>query len=398
MKKLSRDSWLAIGLFITLTFVTLIAGIYQVKAQQTAPPLASFSSSPDGAKALWLWLDELGYPVSDEVGKEFRPSKDISLLLILEPLTEITAAEWQTIDAWVEDGGTLVLVGDYWPTSRALRHYDFALGVPSFHRTYSELEVTPLTAQTPLLASPPLTLPVRAKLQAHLSYYPEDKTHVRDFVAHLTDDDGLVMVSFEEGDGRVILCTAPFVFSNAGLKEEGNPALVLNVVLATNRTGVILFDEWHHGLQPTSSQVVGPADWLRYTPAGRSLLYVALVTFVALVLHGRHFGRPVPLPKAVARRAPLEYITAIANLKRQAGHRTAVMRYYRHQLKRKLGKRYRLDSTLPDDEYVAQLAELSPNLDAQALRSLLARLRSPLSESEMIQVAAQVAEWLEGVT
>ena len=396
MKKLSRDSWLAIGLLVVLASVTVLAGISQAKEQKRAPPLASFSSSPNGAKALWLWLDELGYSVSNEVDTEFRPSKDISVLLVLEPLIEISTAEWQTIDAWVEDGGTLVLVGDYWPTSRALRHYDFALGIPSFHRTYSELEVTPLTAQTPLLASPPLTFPVRAKLQAHLSYHPEDKTQVRDFVAHLTDNDGLVMVSFEEGDGRVILCTAPFVFSNAGLKEEGNPALVLNVVLATNREGVILFDEWHHGLQPKSSQVVGPADWLRYTPAGRSLLYVALVTFVALVLHGRHFGRPVPLPKEIARRAPLEYITAIANLKRQAGHRTAVMRYYHHQLKRKLGKRYRLDPTLPDDEYMARLAELNPVLDADALRSLLRRLRQDeVSESGMVQLATEVAEWLK---
>jgi hypothetical protein len=126
------------------------------------------------------------------------------------------------------------------------------------------------------------------------------------------------------------------------------------------------------------------------------LLYVAAIVFVALVLRGRRFGRPVPLPKDITRRAPLEYITAIANLGRRAGHRAAVLRQYHHWLKRGLGQRYRLNPTLPDDEYVTQLAQFNPNLDTTALRNLLARLRwGKVSESEMIQLAAETAKWLK---
>lgn len=383
MRQLSRDSWLAIGLFVTLVLVTIVAAIYQAKEQEEAPPLASFSSAPDGARALRLWLEALGYSVSDEVGETFRLPEDTDMMLMLEPFAGVTADEWETIDAWVESGGTLVLAGNRFQTTFAFRHYDFALA-------YLGTEVYTLTVQTPLLASPPLTGTVSARAQAYFA------TNRDDFVTHLAVESRPVMLSFERGAGRVILSAAPFSFSNAGLKEEGNPLLVLNVITAANQPGVIWFDEWHHGVRPRRAELIGPGDWLRHTPAGRSLLYVAAVIFLALVIRGRHFGRPVPLPKDVTRRAPLEYITAIANLSRRAGHRLAVLHHYHHRLKRNLGKRYRLNPTLPDGEYVAQLAELNPELDTNALHSLLTRLRQDkVSESEMVQLATEVAEWLK---
>jgi hypothetical protein len=104
----------------------------------------------------------------------------------------------------------------------------------------------------------------------------------------------------------------------------------------------------------------------------------------------------VPLPGEITRRAPLEYISAIANLGRRAGHRRAVLQQYRQRLKRHLGQRYRLDPTLRDPEYVTRLAEYNPGLDAEALRRLLARLQRPnVNESEMIQLAAEVAAWIK---
>lgn len=383
MRQLSRDSWLAIGLFVILVLVTLVAAIYQAREQEEAPPLSSFSSAPDGARALWLWLEALGYSVSNEVGQTFRLPENAGMVLMLEPLAGITADEWETMDAWVESGGTLVLAGDRFQTTFAVSHYGCALA-------YLGTRVPTLTVQTPLLTSPPLTGTVSAQAQAYFA------TNRDDVVTHLAVESRPVMLSFERGAGRVILSAAPFSFSNAGLKEEGNPQLVLNVITAANQPGVIWFDEWHHGVRSMRAELIGPGDWLRHTPAGRSLLYAATVIFLALVVRGRHFGRPVPLPKDVARRAPLEYITAIANLSRRAGHRLAVLHHYHHRLKRNLGKRYRLNPTLPDGDYVAQLAELNPDFDANALHSLLTRLRQDrVSESEMVQLATEVAAWLK---
>jgi hypothetical protein len=380
MKRLSRDSWLAIGLFLVLLLVTIVAAIQQTQ-KETAPLLASFSSAPDGGRALWLWLDELDYSVSDQLFAPFQPPEDTAVMLLLEPFPGITPDEWEAIDNWVADGGTLVMVGDTFGAALAARHYQFNL-------TYLQNPTSTLTTQTPLWASPPAG-PAKAQTRAYF------ETSRADFVTHLAVENEPVVLSFERDAGRVILSAAPFPFSNAGLKKEGNPALVLNLISAAGRPGVIWFDEWHHGLRPNRTEVIGPGDWLRYTPTGRSFLYVAVVAFVALLLHGRRFGRPVPLPKDTTRRAPLEYITAMANLGRRAGHRATVLRQYHHWLKRGLGQRYRLNPTLPDEEYVAQLTQFKPDLDAAALRTLLAQLRrEKANESEMIQLVTSVANWL----
>ena len=405
MKRLSRDSWLSIGLFVTLVLVTIAAAISQAQEQQENLPLVSFSSAPDGALALRLWLDELGYPVSDETGSTFHIPEQTSVILVLEPLPGITEGEWEIIDEWLEQGGTLILAGDRWGALLAVRHYGLSL---AFMTPAEQNQAATLTAQTPLMASPPLANPVNVQTRAYLQIVDADDADDDDSGDNGSNDDDLdpvthlaagtnpVLISWQVGDGRVILSAAPFPFSNAGLKQPGNPQLVANVIAAANRPGVIWFDEWHHGQRTQEASIVGPEQWLRRTPAGRSLLYATGVIFLSLVVRGRLFGRPIPLQKDTARRAPLEHITAIANLNRRAGHRTAVLLQHRRRLKRNLGKRYRINPTLPDDKYVTQLAQFNPDLDAHALRNLLAQLcRKNTSESEMIQLTAQVAVWLK---
>jgi len=388
MKRLSRDSWLAIGLVAVLMLTATTAAIYearQASAEATPPTLSSSSAAPDGARALWLWLDALGYTVSNQLIDPFRPADDSEVVLVLEPTTRITADEWETLDAWLEGGGALVIVGARWGTALAARHFGFELG----YRNRLTARVIP---QAPLFTSPPLAGSVSVRVEACL----EETGNAPAFATLLAAGACPIVVAFQQGAGQVVISTAPFSFSNAGLKEPGNPELALNLVAGASKEGKIWFDEWHQGRRLQRRQLVGPADWLRYTAAGRATLYTAAVTFVTLVLRGRRLGRPVPVAKAALRRAPLEYITAIANLHRRAGHRPATLRHYHHQLKRDLGKRYRLPPTLPDDEYVARLAQLNPTLDASALRGLLARLAAgKAGESEMIQWAAQVADWLK---
>ena len=61
------------------------------------------------------------------------------------------------------------------------------------------------------------------------------------------------------------------------------------------------------------------------------------------------------MPRDTTRRSPLEFINAMANLHRRAGQRRAALRHYHDQLKRRLGRRYRLDPSLHDAEYVTRL-------------------------------------------
>lgn len=378
--KHSRDSWLALGLFGLLALITAFAAVSQNRSQAMIP-LDSSSNQPNGARALNLWLDQLGYRTSDTVQEEFAIPKNTRMIFMLEPSQPLADADWLVLDKWISDGGTLILAGDGFGASLASPHFNFTqnlLGTPA----------EALTSQTPLLSSPPISTPAQVTANSYLV------TTRTDFVTQLAAPEGPVLVSFDVGQGHVWLSTTAYPFTNAGLKDPGNPALVLNLLASSDPTAVIWFDEWHHGRRASTVQAAGPSDWLLTTSAGRAVLLVAVVIFIALIWRGRRFGRPVPLPHDIARRAPLEYITAIANLNRRAGHRTQILRQYHLSLKRTLGFRYRLAPNTPDAQYAHQLAAYNPEIDEAALSALLSKLSRPkVSEAELIQLAAQVAEW-----
>ena len=383
MKRFSGDMWLAIGLLLVLVIIVVVA-VLQKSGDEQLPPLASFSSQPDGARMLDLWLDDIGYSTSHNVANFFSVPDNTDIVMLLEPTTRFTNAEWNALDRWVERGGLLIIAGER-PTMFAIaNHYDLNRGLlPN--------DVIATTPQNPLFNSPPLradpTLPTFSVLQSQRD----------DLTVHLVAAGQPVLISFAQGDGTVFFSSSAHLFSNAGLPQAANGELVLNILSRAGRDSSLWFDEWHHGVRTSqdADQVFGLQDWLRTQPSGRALLFVGLLVFIALLLRGQIFGRPLPVENNTARRAPLEYIIAIANLNRRAGHRGAVMARYHARLKRDLGKRYRLDPTLPDTQFANTMATYNPAIDEIALNRLLAALNNPaVSESQMVVLAAEVADWL----
>jgi hypothetical protein len=379
MKNLSRDSKLAIGILLLLVLVTIFAAI-QGGAEQGYPLLSSLSSAPDGALALKLWMKELQYTVDEQVLENFIPPPKTSILLMLEPLS-INESELQAVDDWVEAGGTLIAIGDQ--SSRAVMdHYQF---------TFSYLldpEGRPANV-TPLFSSPSAVDLGNTAVKLAL------RSERDDFVVLVAQGGEPLVVSFEQGQGRVILGTMIESFTNAGLKEAGNAELVLNLLALAPPKGIVWFDEWHHGLR-SGQQILGPAEFLRRTPVGRSLLFVVFGVFIALLIQGRGFGRPVPLAQELKRRGALEHVTGVANLSRRAAHRPAVLMHYHQQVKRKLGQRYRLDPGMDDQDYAAALAGYNPALSKDELLNLLKRLkRKDVSEAEMVSLAAEASKWID---
>lgn len=382
---ISRDHWLALALVAALALVLFVS--YARQGNGAAPPLASTSTAANGGRALWLWLEQLGYTV-DNRSPAFAIPADTALVLMLEPITPILEDEWQVLDAWVEDGGTLILAGD---------RYSF----PSWVEQY-ELErldwgsrsmTTTLRLQHPLFDSPLPTAPGPVVPDRGVLEVSRD-----DVTIHAANERGPLIVSLSQGDGQVILSTTAHPFSNIGLRTDGAPELVLNLLTLAGPPGQVWFNEWHHGVRPQGADAapVGIDQWLRRTVAGRAILFALGVIFLALVLQGRAFGRPLPPPKSTLRRTPLEYVSGIANLHRRAGHRSALARDYQLRLKRTLGRRYRLDPTLPDEEFVTKLAAFNPTLDQTALRHLLHGLAQPkLTENQLVQLAGDVAVWVK---
>lgn len=380
MKNLSRDTKLAIGILLLLVVATALAAA-QRQTGPEYPALSSLSSAPDGALALKLWVEELQYNVDEQVLANFAPPGSASILFMLEPLFP-TESEMQTIDDWVDGGGTLIAIGEQYGMYSVIDHYKF------FFSYILDSSGTPASG-TPLLDSPSTLDLKNAKVNIALDSERDD------YVVLVAYRDHPVLVSFEQGEGRVILGTISGAFTNAGLKQTGNPELVLNILALARNKGAVWFDEWHHGLQ-SGEQILGPAEFLRFTPVGRALLLITFVVFMSLFMQGRGFGRPVPLPHEIRRRGAFEHITGIANLSRRAAHRPAVMMHYHQQIKRKLGLRYRLDPGIDDKEYVEALAGYNPSLDQDELLHLLKRLRGKdISEAEMVHLAREAAKWID---
>ena len=378
----ARDRRLPSGFILLLIPLTFAAAAQQ--SQDDKPPAYTVASTdPEGARALLLWLSTLGYRADAQPPAVFRVPAGVAVALLLEPSQGVSPAEWEILDSWVENGGTLILAGSGFTSSTAFLHYGF--------RPASLGESQTLSAQGPLLRSPAATeLPV-APAPAYLS------STQADYLPILAAGDRPVVVLLQSGKGQVLLSSTAYPFTNAGLKQAGNASLVLSLISSAPAAGTVWFDEWHHGIRASQPSIVGPGNWLRYTPSGRSIAYTVAVVFIALVSRGQRFGRPEPLPGPASRRGPLDHINAIANLSPRARHRQTVLERYHHELKRSIGQRFRLDPLLPDEDYARLLSLMEPRLDAERLSGLLKQLRkSDVSERELVQLAAAASRWPRG--
>ncbi len=368
--------------------LVLFAGLVAFSAYTTArrpeqggaPPCSTHSTASSGTAALYLWLEELGYRVRRIENGPFRVAHEARLLFVLAPSRPFDDTSTRLVQSWLEEPGhTLVLVVE-WGQGTDLAQSLGARILPL--PTPAEL----LTPTVPLLINPPPG-PVRTATGWGLHL---ERT---DFVSHLQAGQVPVLVSLSQGQGRVFLTTAVAPFTNAGLRDPGSARLIYNLVAGLEPGALIQFDEVHHGYSDEQEDRL--LSWLFRSPWGWALLYSAAVTLGWIVLHGRRFGRPIPLAEQVRRRPQSEYVVSMARLFRRAGRRTFVLRHNHDRLKRELARPWRINPDLPDDLFVDELARCHDSLDAAALRNLLARLSAgQVSEKEMVHLVGQVEKWI----
>lgn len=393
-KTLSTNDWLVAGLFVVFVIIGLALLVQQIIEGANASDFSRRSDEPLGAEGLARWLETLGYEVdTTRVGPfEIPPAADA--VIMLEP-ESVSSGDYRAVNRWVREGGTLLLAGQGFGVGTIVTALQFGL-------TYDPLLPPLVWAENVLLASPPQDDLAAARPQAYFS------PNRYDYLTLYAAFNRPVVITVPLGQGRIIASSTAYPFTNQGLTEQGNADLVLNLLRLFPPGATIWFDEYHHGDRVASGNTnvanpntpanerTGPFNWLRYNPTGQAFLYSGLVIFLALLLGGRALGRPLRPQTNHLRRPPLAYIQAIANLNRRAGHRAGVLQGYHQRLKKELGQRYRLSPALPDDEFVAQLAKYNPGLDAAALLSLLQRLQNrQASESELVQLSAEVATWLK---
>jgi hypothetical protein len=380
--RVSADLVVVLVLFAGLVAFSVYTSARQ-EEEEPAPAYSTHATSPRGAAALYLWLEELGYRVERIENGPFQVSEEAKLLFVLAPSLSYNGIETKHLQDWVEGSRrTLVLVTEGWQLRNPLR--DFGVErIPSVE--YAGF----LTPTVPLLTNPPPG-PVETRTERAFQLDRDD------YVAHLQAGDLPVLTSLRWGQGRVILASTTRPFSNEGLADPGSARLIYNLLAGLEPGNLVQFDEVHHGYTGSA-----PGDtllaWLYSTPWGWALLYGTVALFGWILLRGRRFGHPVPAPERTVSRPQSEYVVSMAGLFRRGGRRTFVMRHYHDRLKRGLAAPWRVNPDLPDDAFLADLAHYRDDLDGAALGDLLARLSGPrVNETELVRLAGEVEHWLAG--
>ncbi len=390
------DWAILLGALVLISIASVASLALQLNAPD-GPPLSARAYGVTGGWALARWVETLGYPTRMVESRPYKIPDSVELLFMLQPSSVYALGESDTKELmrWVHSGGTLVVAVqsnvDYPITRR---------GAPQTSRgDFTALAAFGITATTSgkfSASNTPQTVDIVGQLDsdAVLSSFSirgsNELEAPNDATVLATLDGRVVAVSRYQGDGRVIAFASPYAFSNEGLDEDNNARLVLSLLGTVAGGSTIGFDEYQHG----SRQATSITSWLVSAPAGQGTLLALLLLAAYILWTGRRLGRIFVPPELRIRRIPSEYVVAMANLARAAGQQNATLQRYNHSLKQRLGKPYRIDPILPDDVFVAELAQSDAGVDGKRLLALLTSLsRGTRSRTEFVRLARDAAEY-----
>jgi hypothetical protein len=389
--KRTTTGWpLAVVLMLIVILVVISARLGVRTSQAQRIPYHPDSTGWQGLRTFEAWMIELGYR-EVRVNTLTSVPNDLNALVLMPAARPLTPTEVDAVLGWVERGGRLIV------------------GVEEFRRPFSAADPEDLVPpRDPLLER--LTLQLqrtptddrRGLVQPMLSdlgwraVSPQTDFHLTRYGAGWTElvanDSTILVLAQPRGAGMVIVTADPDAFTNGRLsiadadipKDE---SMIHGMFASLPRGSTIGIDV---SRQDTSASRARDLNWLLFnTPWGLAILFGLAMTLITLLLNGQRFGRVKPLMTEVTRRSPAEYVTSMARLFRRGDKRTAMLDHYRRQIKRQLGRPHGVDATLPDEDFVTELAKIRDDIDRDALRSTLRQLSAAsnpsIREAELIR-------------
>lgn len=363
-----RDAALLVALVVVLGGLWTLLGPGDQEGSPGDPRLSSFHTSPNGARALYLTLQELEVPASRRLtsyGDGGAP--EAGALALLAPTEHPTPGELATLGRWVAAGGTLL--------------YAARPGDPTLDTLGLDLRRLAPDSLSPLRLA--RWEGVRVEPRAH-RWTEGLKTTARSRFAFddsssalaggdatpllATADGEPAAVVFGRGEGTVVAWSDPKLLSNRTLREGGRPLVFARAAAEATADGdSVVFDEYHQGYRAGGGPVRATLRFVRRTAPGHAALQLAVAAAGLLLLAGRRFGAPVELRQG-RRRSPLEHVDALSAAYRRADARAAVRRLLVAGLARRLG------GSLPEPGsgtgFLERLADRLPAGRAEAERLL----------------------------
>ena len=296
-----------------------------------------------------------------------------------------TETEVKGIQSFVNDGGTLIVAGDKRGLDGLFKMYGLEL------REFSETqEFSRRIADKPFFSRNPVD-EIRVRTDAVI-IEPVD----REVAVLYESEDGAVVVTFRDGEGRVFCIASAYLFSVDGLRyDENNAALLYNLMSTLPRNARIgLAERIYYTVEtrppnPFAALVFG-------TRGGLAAVFICLVLFVFLTLRGRRFGKPLDVQER-SRRLSSEYVHAMTALYQKGNTRADILRHIRDTFRADLGNRWRVNPNLDTPTFLRELVQRGAVDADEELTRLVTDLEpsGDISEAQLLDIAKRVDAYRE---
>ena len=291
----ASDKKLLIWAGIIVTILIVAVALLSDEEEESGVP-STYSSQSSGARAAYLLLKETGHHVErwEESPLNLPREAENTTLVLAQPSTLPDKEEVAALKLFVSRGGHVLITG----------------GLAQVFFPGNEIETEPLPSpewkeyQPQLLTE--LTQGGAIKMSPR-AYWKSKSTH---YLAHYTDDNRPIVVSYKTGKGEIIWWAAATPLTNAGISASGNVSLFLNSIEESKDTH-ILWDEYFHSTHRSMDDYMGD-------PPIRYGLLQCVLFGLALVLTYSRRNLPIhPLPQR-SRLSPLEFVQTLGGLYRRA--------------------------------------------------------------------------------
>jgi len=332
----------------------------------------TYSARSSGAKAAYLLLQEEGYDVErwHESPTELPKDPQNTTLVLASPKGYPSSDEKSAIQIFVSRGGRILATG--YSASWFLPRLNVILEpIPGgVWKEYQPEILSPITRAGAIRMSPE-------------SYWGDEMTGQLIHYAH--NGKGIV-VSYKIGAGEVIWWAADTPLTNAGIKEAGNLALLLNSLSASKETQ-ILWDEFFHGPRPSAASYY----WVPAVKWGLAQLGLAILAILVTFSRRNTPIRPVIEP---SRLSPLEFVHTLGNLYHRANAtRTALevpYNRFRALLIKRLGLRNDVSTSELLESARRKLGYRDPDFET-TLKQVLEGLQHPdLKEAKVLELVQKL--------
>lgn len=333
----STDKKIVLVCALLLALLTILAVLFSPQNRNPSRGYpSSYSSGPDGAKAAYTLLAEMGYRVERwESPPDDLPKPPVNTLLIIAgPIVPSSSDERRPLKQFVEGGGHLLITGMNGASLIEAKDVEQAPTEQIEWQTFAAETPSPLTRHAPEISM---------ESPAHWGNLGPGRQRF------YGSQEGAAVAKLRVGEGVIIWWGADSPLTNLGLTKASNLALFLNCVGSPVQTRV-LWDEYFHGVRP------GLWQYLSHTPLPWAVLQLLALAAFVVITFARRSGAMRPLPHRT-RLSPLEFIETVGTLYQRKGAAAGALEIAYSRFRFLLARRMGIPATAPAAELIRSVQE-----------------------------------------